>query len=150
MWSHMLKKIQSAVSGTQSCPPSALGKFQDAETPSSGVPHGTDPSAETEKIQASAGNGGTCPSACQTGDHPRRSCGFFSGVVIFLIRIYQKLIAPLLPDCCRFEPTCSHYAVEALQVHGFWKGSLLTVWRLMRCQPCCKGGYDPVPPRQKK
>ena len=41
-------------------------------------------------------------------------------------------------------------AVEALRVHGFWKGSLLTVWRLMRCQPFCEGGYDPVPPRREK
>ena len=146
----MLKEIQSSVSGAQPGAPSALGEFQDAETSSSGVPSGPDSAAETEKIQAPAGNSRNCPPACTTGDHPHRSCGFFPGVVIFLIRIYQKLVAPLLPDCCRFEPTCSHYAVEALQVHGLIKGSWLTVWRLMRCQPFCKGGYDPVPPLKKK
>ena len=150
MRSNMLKEIQSSGSGTQSGAQTVVGEFQTSETSSPAVPSGSDSPAKIEKLQTSAGNCRSCKSACTTGDHPRRHCGFFSGVVIFFIRIYQKLIAPLLPDCCRFEPTCSHYAVEALQVHGFWKGSILTVWRLMRCQPFCKGGYDPVPPRKQK
>ena len=77
---------------------------------------------------------------------PRGSCGIFAGALILLIRLYQKTISPLLPECCRFYPTCSRYAVEALQTHGFIKGTALAVWRLMRCQPFCRGGYDPVPP----
>ena len=62
-----------------------------------------------------------------------------------LIRGYQILIAPHLGNCCRFTPSCSHYAQQALERHGFWKGSVLTAWRLLRCQPFCRGGYDPVP-----
>ncbi len=65
-----------------------------------------------------------------------------------MIRVYQWTISPWLPNCCRFEPTCSHYAVEALRVHGFWRGSWLTCRRLLRCQPFCRGGVDPVPPRK--
>ncbi|MBE6399669.1 MAG: membrane protein insertion efficiency factor YidD [Lentisphaerae bacterium] len=68
-------------------------------------------------------------------------------VMIALIRVYQKLISPWLPCQCRFYPTCSHYAVEALQKRGVFIGSCLTVWRLLRCQPWCRGGYDPVPER---
>jgi len=70
-------------------------------------------------------------------------------VLIGLIKIYQWTISPLLPNCCRFEPTCSRYAVEALRVHGVLRGGCLAVWRLLRCQPFCRGGWDPVPPRSK-
>ncbi|MDR1038014.1 MAG: membrane protein insertion efficiency factor YidD [Deltaproteobacteria bacterium] len=62
------------------------------------------------------------------------------------VRFYRAFISPLTPPMCRFTPTCSAYALEALAVHGIWKGGLLTAWRLLRCQPLCKGGYDPVPP----
>ncbi|WP_294508427.1 membrane protein insertion efficiency factor YidD [uncultured Victivallis sp.] len=71
-------------------------------------------------------------------------------MLIACIKVYQWTISPLLPNCCRFEPTCSRYAVEALRVHGFWWGSCLTVWRLLRCQPYCKGGWDPIPPPRSK
>ena len=74
--------------------------------------------------------------------------GLAARMLIAIIRVYQWTIAPLLPNCCRFEPTCSHYAVEALRLHGFWRGTGLTIWRLMRCQPFCRGGVDPVPPRR--
>lgn len=62
-----------------------------------------------------------------------------------LIRFYRKHISPLKRPCCRFVPTCSQYALEALEIHGFWKGSALSLWRILRCNPFCKGGYDPVP-----
>lgn len=146
----MFKEIQSVVSGEKPGTEVAVGKLQDTETAPAGVQNGVDPETETEKLQTAAGDCGTCRSAGRSADHSARSCGFFAGSVILLIRVYQKLISPLLPDCCRYEPTCSRYAVEALQLHGFWKGCLLTVWRLMRCQPFCKGGYDPVPPRKQK
>lgn len=67
-----------------------------------------------------------------------------------LIRFYRKYISPLTPGCCRFTPTCSAYAMEAIEVHGALKGSLLSVWRILRCNPFCKGGYDPVPPKKQK
>ena len=66
-------------------------------------------------------------------------------VLIFLIRVYQKATPPWLHGHCRFQPTCSQYAVEALLTHGFCKGCLLAAWRILRCNPFCKGGYDPVP-----
>ena len=66
-------------------------------------------------------------------------------IMIAIVRGYKKYISPLLPPSCRFTPTCSEYAVEAIQKHGAWKGGWLAVWRVLRCNPLCKGGYDPVP-----
>jgi hypothetical protein len=66
-------------------------------------------------------------------------------VAIFLIRFYQFAISPHLAGCCRFEPTCSHYGLEAFKKHGFAKGLLLTVKRISRCRPGGPHGYDPVP-----
>jgi putative membrane protein insertion efficiency factor len=64
---------------------------------------------------------------------------------ILLIRAYQYLISPILGPRCRFHPTCSHYAVEALQRHGFLRGTYLGLRRLARCHPWHPGGLDPVP-----
>jgi putative membrane protein insertion efficiency factor len=61
------------------------------------------------------------------------------------VRAYQWFISPLLPPSCRYEPTCSAYAVEALQRHGLLRGSFLTARRLLRCHPWGGSGYDPVP-----
>ena len=61
------------------------------------------------------------------------------------IWIYQKAISPLLGPSCRFTPTCSQYAVEALKKHGPFKGLYLAVWRILRCNPWGGSGYDPVP-----
>ncbi len=66
-------------------------------------------------------------------------------VMIWLIRLYQKFISPIKRPCCRFTPTCSAYAVEAFQKRGFFVGTVLTVWRILRCNPFSRGGYDPVP-----
>lgn len=66
-------------------------------------------------------------------------------ILLALIWVYQRFISPLLPGCCRFVPSCSAYGKEAITRHGALKGSILTTWRLLRCQPLCKGGYDPVP-----
>ncbi len=66
-------------------------------------------------------------------------------VMIAIVRAYRKYISPLLPPSCRFTPTCSEYAIEAIQKHGAWKGGMLALWRILRCNPFCKGGYDPVP-----
>ncbi|ERJ91579.1 membrane protein insertion efficiency factor YidD [Treponema lecithinolyticum] len=64
---------------------------------------------------------------------------------IALIRCYQVCLSPLFPPCCRFYPTCSNYALEAFKKHGVFKGLFLTVKRILRCNPYCSGGYDPVP-----
>jgi putative membrane protein insertion efficiency factor len=65
--------------------------------------------------------------------------------LISAIRFYQKGISPLTPASCRFHPSCSQYGLEAVQRYGAARGSWLTVRRLARCHPFCKGGYDPVP-----
>lgn len=65
-------------------------------------------------------------------------------VFMFLVRIYQKVISPFLPPSCRFIPTCSEYSYQALKKYGVFKGSILSLWRILRCNPFNKGGYDPV------
>lgn len=66
-------------------------------------------------------------------------------VAVFLIRVYQYAISPLFPPSCRYTPTCSQYAVEAISKYGILKGSYLAVRRILRCHPFHPGGYDPVP-----
>ena len=61
------------------------------------------------------------------------------------IRFYRRFLSPLKPPMCRFSPTCSQYAVEAIEAHGILRGGAYAVWRIMRCHPFCRGGYDPVP-----
>jgi putative membrane protein insertion efficiency factor len=64
---------------------------------------------------------------------------------IGLIKFYQYSISPLLGPACRFEPSCSNYGIEALKKHGFWKGSFLTIKRIVKCHPWGGSGHDPVP-----
>ena len=66
-------------------------------------------------------------------------------VLMALVKFYRKYISPLRRPCCRFMPTCSQYALEALEKYGAIKGGWLTIKRILRCNPLCKGGYDPVP-----
>jgi len=66
-------------------------------------------------------------------------------ILLAMIRGYQYLLSPFLGSQCRFTPTCSHYAAEALKRHGAIKGANLAGRRLLRCHPWCDGGYDPVP-----
>lgn len=68
---------------------------------------------------------------------------------IFLIKCYQRYISPLLGRNCRFEPTCSEYAKQAISIHGVLYGSYLAAVRLAKCGPWHTGGYDPVPPRRR-
>ncbi|MBQ1801410.1 membrane protein insertion efficiency factor YidD [Lachnobacterium bovis] len=66
-------------------------------------------------------------------------------VFIFLIKIYRKYFSPLKRTKCPYYPTCSTYALEAIEKYGALKGGLLALWRILRCNPFSKGGYDPVP-----
>ncbi len=68
-------------------------------------------------------------------------------VLVILLRGYQLLLSPMLGQRCRFYPSCSHYAIEAIQTHGAARGSWLTVRRLGKCHPLHEGGLDPVPPK---
>jgi putative membrane protein insertion efficiency factor len=70
-----------------------------------------------------------------------------SKVLIALVRVYQVVISPLIGPRCRFYPSCSNYAIEAMRVHGALRGSGLAAWRVLRCNPLSNGGLDPVPPR---
>ncbi|MGL4572726.1 MAG: membrane protein insertion efficiency factor YidD [Clostridium sp.] len=65
-------------------------------------------------------------------------------IILKLISFYRKNISPLKNPCCRYVPTCSQYAIEAIEKHGAFRGSLMAVWRILRCNPFSKGGYDPV------
>lgn len=73
-----------------------------------------------------------------------------SRLLIWLIRFYQKNISPRKISCCRFTPTCSAYAIEAIQKRGVIVGTALSIWRILRCNPLCKGGYDPVPEKRAR
>lgn len=66
-------------------------------------------------------------------------------VFIALVKFYKKAISPYLPNACRFTPTCSEYAIQAIEKYGAFKGGAMAVWRILRCNPFGKGGYDPVP-----
>ena len=139
------QKIQHTRCETQPRKEIVVGKPQTLETGNKTVQDRTDSALQDHELY--------CPR------HEKRACKIVgiarsavrgcqdAGVktLIFFIRIYQKTLSPLLPECCRFEPTCSRYAVEALQKHGLARGILLTIYRLARCQPFCKGGFDPVP-----
>jgi putative membrane protein insertion efficiency factor len=69
-------------------------------------------------------------------------------LLIRLIKGYKILISPMLPPSCRFQPTCSEYAMEAIERFGIFKGGAMAVMRILRCHPFHPGGYDPVPPKE--
>ena len=97
-----------------------------------------------------AGSAGTsAPDAEESRTDPGKTCrgNPVRELVILPIRAYRCWITPLFPPCCRFTPTCSQYAIEAVRVHGILRGLALTSWRILRCNPWCRGGYDPVPPK---
>jgi putative membrane protein insertion efficiency factor len=66
-------------------------------------------------------------------------------LALLLIRGYQRGISPMLPPSCRFVPTCSDYGYQAIEKYGIIRGGAMTVWRILRCNPFNKGGFDPVP-----
>jgi putative membrane protein insertion efficiency factor len=73
-----------------------------------------------------------------------RKIHFMKKFLLLLIRGYQLLISPVLPQTCRFSPTCSQYAIEAISLHGAGRGLLMAVRRILRCHPFHPGGFDPV------
>jgi hypothetical protein len=75
---------------------------------------------------------------------------FFSKILIIMVKIYQYSLGYFLGGNCRFEPSCSNYAIQAIKTHGAIKGGFLSIKRILKCNPFCKGGYDPVPKRKNK
>ena len=69
----------------------------------------------------------------------------FKLLIINLIKIYQRFVSPFFPSSCKFSPSCSKYGIEAINKHGIIKGLVLTVKRILKCNPWSKGGYDPIP-----
>jgi putative membrane protein insertion efficiency factor len=82
--------------------------------------------------------GGSSPPAASTASRIARA------VVVAPIAVYQRVLSPLLPRRCKYEPTCSHYAIDAIGEYGILRGAVLALWRLLRCNPWSYGGYDPV------
>jgi uncharacterized protein len=74
-----------------------------------------------------------------------RYVAMLKAALLAIVRFYRTLISPLYPPCCRFHPTCSQYAIEAIDRFGPWRGSWLATKRILRCHPFHPGGYDPVP-----
>lgn len=71
---------------------------------------------------------------------------YVRAVATLPLRFYRRFLSPLKPPMCRFSPTCSQYAIEAIERHGIFRGSAYAIWRILRCHPFCRGGHDPVPP----
>ncbi|MCC6428756.1 MAG: membrane protein insertion efficiency factor YidD [Phycisphaerales bacterium] len=69
---------------------------------------------------------------------------------MLLIRAYQVTLSPFIGGQCRYSPTCSNYALDAYREHGPWRGTGMTIRRILRCHPFARGGYDPVPPREDR
>jgi len=79
----------------------------------------------------------------------KSACGQLSDLLVFslvfVVRLYQCTLSHYLGKQCRFIPSCSEYCIQALRSHGLFRGSVMGVWRILRCNPFCRGGYDPVP-----
>ncbi|MCI1981815.1 MAG: membrane protein insertion efficiency factor YidD [Oscillospiraceae bacterium] len=71
-------------------------------------------------------------------------------LLILAVRFYQKAVSPYKKPCCKYYPTCSNYAIQAIERFGALKGSLLALYRLLRCNPFSRGGYDPVPEKRER
>ena len=95
-------------------------------------------------VPASATNAAGLPTAASGGGRAPRRPGRFIRVALLPVRLYQRVISPALPRRCKYHPTCSDYAVQAISRYGILRGGVLAGWRLLRCNPWSHGGYDPV------
>lgn len=146
----MQQKVQLVVGDEKPGAPVALGEFPDAEARSRCLPDSADTPQKNAEVRSDTDDKGNCENTCRSRGYAAGGCSCAARMLILPIRFYQKFISPLFPPCCRFTPSCSAYAIEALRKRGFWIGSCLTVWRLLRCHPFCRGGYDPVPDKKAK
>lgn len=79
-----------------------------------------------------------------------KTVSFMQNIICFPVKFYQRVISPYIRPCCRFYPSCSQYALEAIQQYGIIRGSWCSVCRLLKCHPWSEGGYDPVLPDKEK
>ena len=146
----MRQKILHPGCSPQSGKASGLGEFPHVEAGNKtrqNCVHTPPTHQASEVCRCSAGNEKTAEKAANAPELGRLSKAAIA-LPVMLIRLYQIAISPWLGACCRFTPSCSNYALNAFKTHGFWRGGMLTAFRLLRCQPFCKGGHDPVPPRK--
>jgi len=148
----MRQKVLHQSSSPQPGEKAGLGEFQNAETAAQRMSSGIhSPSAhQTGQVRrCNVRNGKTAEKAASDSELSRLS-KISIALPLLLIKIYQLTLSPYLGQCCRFTPSCSRYSAEAFKVHGFWRGMFLTVFRILRCNPWCRGGFDPVPQRKKR
>lgn len=148
----MRKKVLYKSSCPQPGEKTGLGELPFAQTADQAVPTGvySTPTHQTSQVCGCASGDGKTAQETESAPELGRLSRAAIALPLLLIRVYQLTLSPFIGQCCRFTPSCSRYATEALKRHGFWYGSVLTIYRLIRCQPFCKGGYDPVPPRKIK
>ncbi len=143
----MRKEVQQESRNQKPCTETSVGVVPDAEDKCKNCSSGDDSQAENDGVKAAGSSAADAVSVEKVRSFTGVVKSFrITWIAIGAIKIYQWTISPLLPRCCRFTPSCSQYAIEAFKLHGMFKGSVLTVWRLLRCQPFGKGGFDPVPP----
>jgi len=147
----MRKKILHQSSCPQSGKTAGVGELQNVEachqTRSGGVY--SPPTNQAGTVRRCNARDGAAAQEAGYARAPGKLSRAAIAVPLLLIRIYQLTLSPYIGNCCRFNPSCSRYAAEALRTHGFWRGSYLAVRRILRCNPFCAGGYDPVPPREQ-
>ena len=147
----MRKKIFASCCAQKPGKKIIMGKFQASSSADTSVRDHNDSALSHTLFENAAGEGGACCSSAAGRSFFRgfadwrNPLNWFSCLCTLLIRWYQLCVSPLFPPCCRFSPTCSAYALTAFREHPPWKALLLTVWRLLRCNPWSRGGYDPVP-----
>ena len=147
----MRQKVLHQSSCPQPGEKAGMGEFQNAETATSGLSSGIhSPAAHKagQVCRCHARNGKTSEKTAIDPELGRLS-RISIAVPLLLIRLYQLTLSPYIGQCCRFTPSCSRYSAEAFRIHGFRRGMMLTICRIMRCNPWCRGGFDPVPPRSK-
>jgi putative membrane protein insertion efficiency factor len=86
----------------------------------------------------------SCSKEAETGGDNSHATGYSVRFFVLVIRGYQYFISPFFPPTCRYTPSCSHYAVEAIRRYGIFRGLFKALWRILRCHPFARGGYDPV------
>ena len=150
-WGYMRQKIQPEGGGKKPCATVVLGINSNVEIQYFPGSFCADPAGKNEnRLQTARRPAGYCFFVQKGRAIEWRKRFNMSGISILIVRGYQLTISPWLPRSCRFEPSCSQYAIDAFRIHGFFMGLALTVWRLLRCQPFCKGGFDPVPARKRE